>query len=815
METAMPFDPNPAIGRSLAMGVSSRLRMMILVGAATGLAARLCGFTYPVTNTNDAGPGSLRQAILDANATSGADDIAFAIPGDGVQTIVLSSPLPDIVDPVWIDGYSQPGASPNSNPPGQAFNTVLKIEVKGTGSVSSPCFTIAAGNADVIAMVIQGLAINRCSTAVVVTAGGDFAFIRQNFIGTDASGASIGPVSVNGGISVTNAAGVLIAANLVSGTSTAGIDLNGSPGSFVVGNMVGTNAAGDSIIAGTGAIGVSVSSSPDAVIGGTTPDARNVVVPGAAQEGISVDTNTQVVGNFVGTDVTGTKPLGNATVGIALNGTNLVTGNVVGAGNVGLYVQNSSAGNPPVVQGNFIGTDATAALDLGNRSNGIYVGGAGYAVIGGTGAGEGNVIAHNGGGDLQGSGGVQVSAPAVTIRGNRMFDNRPLGIDLLNGFVGVTPNDPGDIDNFNDMTLQNFPIITSVVPGTSTTHIEGGLDSVAEQTFDIDLYASPACPRRPNDYLQGDTYLGALQVTTDGFGTAPFAIDIPFVLAAGQPVTATATDQFGNTSEFSQRIVFSVDPPSGSAAGGTTATISGMTFTPGATVTVGVVPASDVVSVDPGTLTATMPALSAGTLYGVTVSVPGGQTSTLPDGWLADFLDVPAANLFHALVGRLVVNGVAAGVGGGNYGVDQSTLRQQMAVFLLKGKHGVCYAPPPCTGTFGDVPCPSPFANWIEALAAEGITGGCGNGDYCPQNPVRRDQMAAFLLKAEHGAGYVPPPCTGVFPDVACPSLFADWIERLAAEQITGGCGSGNYCPGSNATRGQMAAFVVKTFSLP
>jgi hypothetical protein len=75
--------------------------------------------------------------------------------------------------------------------------------------------------------------------------------------------------------------------------------------------------------------------------------------------------------------------------------------------------------------------------------------------------------------------------------------------------------------------------------------------------------------------------------------------------------------------------------------------------------------------------------------------------------------------------------------------------------------------------------------------------------------------MAAFLLKAEHGAGYVPPPCTGVFPDVACPSLFADWIERLAAEQITGGCGSGNYCPGSNATRGQMAAFVVKTFSLP
>ena len=313
------------------MGVSSRLRVMILAGAAAGLAARLCGSTYTVTNTNDAGPGSLRQAILDANATSGADYVDFAIPGDGVQTIALSTPLPDIVDPLWIDGYTQPGASPNTNPPGQGFNTVLKIEVRGTGSVSSPCFTVAAGNADVIAMVIQGLAINRCSTAIVVAAGGDYAFIRQNFIGTDASGSSIGPVSVNGGISVTNAAGVLIAANLVSGTSTAGIALTSSPGSFVVGNMVGTNAAGDSVVPGTGSSGISVSNSLDAMIGGTTPDARNVVASGAAQEGILVVSNTHVVGNFVGTDVSGTKPLGNATVGIAVNGASLVTGNVVAA----------------------------------------------------------------------------------------------------------------------------------------------------------------------------------------------------------------------------------------------------------------------------------------------------------------------------------------------------------------------------------------------------------------------------------------------------------------------------------------------------
>ena len=146
--------------------------------------------------------------------------------------------------------------------------------------------------------------------------------------------------------------------------------------------------------------------------------------------------------------------------------------------------------------------------------------------------------------------------------------------------------------------------------------------------------------------------------------------------------------------------------------------------------------------------------------------------------------------------------------------MDQPTLRQQMAVFLLKGKHGLCYTPPPCAGTFGDVPCPSTFADWIEALASEGISGGCGGGNFCPANPVRRDQMAPFLLKAEHGSSYTPPTCTGMFSDVPCPSLFADWIEQLFAESITGGCSGGNYCPQNPATRGQMAVFLSITFGL-
>jgi hypothetical protein len=210
-----------------------------------------------------------------------------------------------------------------------------------------------------------------------------------------------------------------------------------------------------------------------------------------------------------------------------------------------------------------------------------------------------------------------------------------------------------------------------------------------------------------------------------------------------------------------------------------------------------------------------MPALAAGSLNDAVVSNPSGSSGTLANAWVADFLDVPPADQFHASVIRLVRSRITAGVGGGNYGITSSTLRQQMAVFLLKAKHGVCYAPPPCAGTFPDVPCPSAFASWIEALAAEGITGGCGGGNYCPTSPVLRQQMAVFLLKAKHGSTYVPPPCSGDFIDVACPSPFADWIEQLAAEGITGGCGGGKFCPTSAVTRGQMAAFLSGTFFLP
>jgi sulfur transfer complex TusBCD TusB component (DsrH family) len=141
-----------------------------------------------------------------------------------------------------------------------------------------------------------------------------------------------------------------------------------------------------------------------------------------------------------------------------------------------------------------------------------------------------------------------------------------------------------------------------------------------------------------------------------------------------------------------------------------------------------------------------------------------------------------------------------------------------MAVFLLKGKLGVCYAPPAATGTvFGDVPANGFAAAWIEDLAARGITGGCGGGNYCPTAPVTRAQMAVFLLKTSLGTTYAPPPASGsVFQDVPVGSFAADWIEDLAARNITAGCSASPslYCPATPNTRGQMATFITKTFRL-
>ncbi len=152
-----------------------------------------------------------------------------------------------------------------------------------------------------------------------------------------------------------------------------------------------------------------------------------------------------------------------------------------------------------------------------------------------------------------------------------------------------------------------------------------------------------------------------------------------------------------------------------------------------------------------------------------------------------------------------------------NYCDTENVTRAQMAIFLERGIHGSDYTPPPATGTvFGDVPDTYWAAAWVEQFVADGITAGCGGGNYCPDTDVTRAQMAIFLLRSKHGASYTPPPATGtVFGDVASGDFGADWIEQLVTEGITSGCGGGNYCPNDPVTRGQMAVFIQRAFNLP
>jgi hypothetical protein len=204
----------------------------------------------------------------------------------------------------------------------------------------------------------------------------------------------------------------------------------------------------------------------------------------------------------------------------------------------------------------------------------------------------------------------------------------------------------------------------------------------------------------------------------------------------------------------------------------------------------------------------------------------GGATYADDGAWwsfttLSDtpiFEDVPVSYWARPFFERLYAAGVTGGCSTSPmmYCPETKVNRAQMAIFLLRGKYGDTYTPPAETDTiFNDIPSNYWAGSWIEQLYAEGITGGCGNGNYCPNTLVTREQMAIFLLRAKYGNTYTPPPATGVFFDVPTDYWAAAWIEQPAAEGITGGCGSGNYCPKTIVNRAQMAVFLVKTFALP
>ncbi len=493
---------------------------------------------FIVTSTTESG-NSLRAAILAANALPGTHTITFNIPAndpnhdyyrnDGVSgqvtladvatttatddasiagidpdwphswySIQLTSPLPAITNPIVIDGYSEPGSIVNTNPVGQGLNSVLKIEISGenAGALSNGLIQITGGDS-----TVEGLVINRTQGAEIdLVTGNDL--VEGDILGPDVSGTAAFPVNSSTGIQI------------------------GSLGN---------------------------------TIGGTTPAARNLI---SANYGYGIiysatnqsGTNNRVKGNLIGTDRTGTRALGNQSGGVAGEaGSFIVGGPEAGAGNVisgnggtGLVSENA------MVQGNFIGTDVTGTLALGNV-DGVEISGNvtltqnliefnGYfgmdALAGGNFITK-NTIAFNGTVDTPAfnSAGV-IATGGNLISQNAIFSN--VGPDLALGGLNAPPPDTDGI--------QNYPVLNSVAIAGAGTQVQGVLDSEPSSSFRLEFFAnserneSSFAGAPPGEFGGGRTFLGSLNVTTDANGHASFTADLP-ALPAGQPfVDATATD---------------------------------------------------------------------------------------------------------------------------------------------------------------------------------------------------------------------------------------------------------------------------------
>ena len=407
--------------------------------------------TFTVTNMDDSGAGSLRQAILDSNATAGQKDtIAFNIPGTGVRTITPRSSLPLITDPVIIDGTTQPGF---------AGSPIIELNGANTGGTIGLIFS--AGSS-----VVRGLVINRFNGSGITLRGIGNA-VEGNFIGTDATGkVALGNVGtgvlINGPSAGNTIGGTTIAArNIISANGNDGIQISdsGSTGNIVQGNYIGTDVTGTADL-GNGGNGVTITSfASNNTIGGTTPGARNVI-SGNNTHGIQMSgngaTGNQVQGNYIGTDVNGLAKLGNTGIGVFINNSsnNAIGGTPTGARNIisgngnGIGIFGSAAtGNQ--VQGNYIGTDVNGTSNLGNSSLGVTIDSSSNNTIGGTAAGARNIISCNG---LEG---IQISGNGAT--GNQVQGN----------YIGTDVNGVADLGNGQNGVLIIINATNNTIGGTA------------------------------------------------------------------------------------------------------------------------------------------------------------------------------------------------------------------------------------------------------------------------------------------------------------------------------------------------------------
>ncbi len=519
--------------------------------------------TFTVTNTNDSGAGSLRQAIIDANALPGLDEIHFGIAApliNGAHTIALTSALPEITDAVLIDGTTD--ADYIGAP-------IIELNGAAAGGGTDGLFVSAGGT------TIRGLVINRFDGDGIYLHTGGANIIEHNYIGTDVT-ASVDQGNSADGIRIGNSNNnriggtTVLTRNVISGNHGNGIIIvNGSTGNVVEGNYIGINIGG-SMALRNDADGLHLASgATNNTIGGTTAGAGNVI-SGNSDDGIEVtgnaSSNNRIEGNLIGVAANGVAPLGNSGTGVwiedapntVIGGTLPGSGNVIGAsGMSGVAIAGSNA-TGTIVQGNAIGTDRARTVNLGNAWNGVRftdiedyfpfadIGAPSGNTIGGINAGEANTIAFNGKHGISSEVGT-----GNNLRGNQIYSNVGLGIDL-DGNDSTDANDNLDGDSGANQ-LQNHPVLGTAEINGGDLAVTGTLNSAASTTFDIDFFASVAADGSAHG--EAERYLGTATVVTDFSGNATVSKTFLSVgVSAGEFITATATDASGNTSEFASNI---------------------------------------------------------------------------------------------------------------------------------------------------------------------------------------------------------------------------------------------------------------------
>lgn len=486
--------------------------------------------------------------ITIGGTTAAARNVISGNTGPGILVIIGSSSIQGN-----FIGTDATGTAPLAN--GTAGIILDGASTCTIGGTAAGARNVISGNSG------DGIWIRNSATSNVV---------QGNFIGTDAtglieisnSGDGLAGVRITASNNNTIGGTAAGAGNVLSGGEGAnayGIQVNNSTGTNIQGNTVGLNATGTAKL-GNDAGGIILLGGSGTIIGGTAAGSRNVISGNGGAGILILSDNTQVKGNFLGTDTSGNSALGNGASGVLINGgdNNTIGGtttadrNVIsGNGNGGVRIVGAADNN--LVQGNFIGTDVSGVNALGNGAgfHGVLIRESStHNTIGGTAAGAGNIIAFS-----QGHGVTVTDGTQNSILGNSIHSNTNLGIDL--GTDGITPNDNCDADAGAN-NKQNAPAINTVTPGATDTTITGTLNSTSATQYRVEVFANNSCD--PSGNGEGQKFLGATNVTTDGSCSGTFMLVVPNASVTGTVITATATDPNGNTSEFSSCVPLGIPP---------------------------------------------------------------------------------------------------------------------------------------------------------------------------------------------------------------------------------------------------------------